>query len=41
MKKRVFSLFLALVVTFSIVCPLVFADDSSTHVHNWTGGVIS
>lgn len=41
MKKRVFSLFLALVVTFSMVCPLVFADDSSTHVHNWTGGVIS
>lgn len=41
MKKRVFSLFLALVVTFSMVCPLVFADDSSTHVHNWTSGVIS
>lgn len=41
MKKRVFSLFLALVVTFSMVCPLVFADDSSTHVHNWTNGVIS
>lgn len=40
MKKRVFSLFLALVVTFSMVCPLVFADDSSTHVHNWTSGVI-
>lgn len=41
MKKRVFSLFLALVVTFSMICPLVFADDSSTHVHNWTSGVIS
>lgn len=41
MKKRVFSLFLALVVTFSMVCPLVFADDRSTHVHNWTSGVIS
>lgn len=41
MKKRVFSLFLALVVTFSMVCPLVFADNSSTHVHNWTSGVIS
>lgn len=41
MKKRILSLFLALVVTFSMVCPLVFADDSSTHVHNWTSGVIS
>lgn len=41
MKKRVLSLFLALVVTFSMICPLVFADDSSSHVHNWTSGVIS
>ena len=24
-----------------MVCPLVFADDSSTHEHNWTGSVIS
>ena len=41
MKKRIISLFLALVVTFSMVCPLAFADDGDTHEHNWTGSVIS
>ena len=41
MKKRIISLLLALVVTFSMVCPLAFADDGDTHEHNWTGSVIS
>ena len=41
MKKRIISLFLVLAVSFSMFCPLAFADDSSTHEHDWSSGIIS
>ena len=41
MKKRIISLFLVLAVSLSMFCPLAFADDSSTHEHDWSSGIIS
>ena len=41
MKKRIISLFLVLAVSLSMLCPLAFADDSSTHEHDWSSGIIS
>ena len=41
MKKRIVSLFLVLAVSLSMFCPLAFADDSSTHEHDWSSGIIS
>ena len=41
MKKRIISFFLVLAVSLSMFCPLAFADDSSTHEHDWSSGIIS